>query len=137
MKHVKNIFSILVAAIWIGASEFARNEFLLKSLWTEHYRALGLNFPSEPINGAAWGIWSILFAIFIFVISKRFSLIQTTFISWLAAFVMMWAVIGNLGVLPYGILVYAIPLSILESFVAALIIKTSQNKTSLQEQLHK
>jgi hypothetical protein len=35
----------------------------------------------------------------------------------------MWVVIGNLGVLPNGILLFAIPLSLLESFVASYIIK--------------
>jgi hypothetical protein len=96
---------------------------LLKSFWVEHYQKLGLVFPSEPINGAVWGLWSLLFAISIFIISKKFSLIETTFLSWLVGFVLMWVVIGNLNVLPYGILLYAIPLSLLEAFVAALIIK--------------
>ena len=35
----------------------------------------------------------------------------------------MWIVIGNLGVLPYGLLAFAVPLSLLEAFVAALIVK--------------
>jgi hypothetical protein len=39
------------------------------------------------------------------------------------AFVLMWIVTGNLGVLPFKLLLYAIPLSILETFLAALIIK--------------
>ena len=124
MKLIKNtILPIVLAAIWISVSEFARNEFLVKSFWIKHYRDLGLNFPSAPVNGAIWGIWSILFAIAVFIIARKFTLIQTTFLSWLMAFVMMWVAIGNLGVLPYGILLYAIPLSILESFVAALIVK--------------
>jgi hypothetical protein len=80
-------------------------------------------FPSEPINGAVWGLWSLLFAISIFIISKKFSLVATTFLSWLVGFVLMWVVIGNLNVLPYGILIYAIPLSLLEAFIAAFIIK--------------
>ena len=123
MKQVKNvILPILLAAIWISISEFVRNEFLLKSFWTEHYTSLGLIFPSEPVNGALWGIWSLLFAIAIFIISGKFTLWQTTFLSWFMTFVMMWVVIGNLGVLPYGLLLYGIPLSILESFIAALII---------------
>jgi hypothetical protein len=40
----------------------------------------------------------------------------------LAGFVMMWLVIGNLGVLPYGLLFIAVPLSLLEAFLAAFII---------------
>jgi len=119
----KTIIPILLATIWISISEFVRNELLLKSFWVDHYQKLGLVFPSEPINGAVWGLWSLLFAISIFIISKKFSLIETTLLSWLVGFVLMWVVIGNLNVLPYGILIYAIPLSLLEAFVAALIIK--------------
>ena len=124
MKYLKNtILPVVLATIWISVSEFVRNEFLVKSFWTKHYQDLGLTFPSEPVNGAMWGLWSLLFAVAIFIIAKKFTLVQTTFLSWFVAFVMMWVVIGNLDVLPYGTLVYAVPLSILESFVATLIIK--------------
>jgi hypothetical protein len=119
----KTIIPILLATIWISISEFVRNELLLKSFWVDHYQKLGLVFPSEPINGAVWGLWSLLFAISIFIVSKKFSLIETTLLSWFFGFVLMWVVIGNLNVLPYGILLYAIPLSLLEAFVAALIIR--------------
>jgi hypothetical protein len=120
----KTILPIFSATIWISVSEFVRNEFLVKSFWTKHYEELGLNFPSAPLNGAVWGIWSLLFAVAVFIIAKKFTLIQTTFLSWFLAFVMMWIAIGNLGVLPYGLLSYAIPLSIIESFIATLIIKS-------------
>ena len=124
MKLLRStILPLLLATLWISISEFVRNEFILKSFWTNHYQALGLTFPTEPVNGAIWGIWSLLFAIFIFIISKKFTLIQTTLISWLVGFVLMWVVLGNLGVLPYGLLPYAIPLSLIESFLAAWIIK--------------
>lgn len=123
IKLSKSVFAILPAAVWIGASEFLRNELLLKSFWKEHYAGLGLNFPSGPVNGAAWGVWSLLFAVVIYVLAKRFTLVQTASLAWLVGFVLMWVVIGNLGVLPYGLLIYAIPLSMLEAFLAALIIK--------------
>ena len=119
----KTIMTIFLATIWISLSEFVRNEFLVKSYWIEHYQKLGLDFPSAPINGAVWGIWSLLFAISIFIITKKFSLIETTLLSWLVGFVLMWVVIGNLNVLPFGFLIYVIPLSLLEAFVASLIIK--------------
>ena len=124
MKIFKNIIlPVLLATIWISISEFVRNEFIVKSFWINHYNGLGLTFPSEPVNGAVWGIWSLLFATAIFIISKKFSLLHTTLLSWFVGFVLMWFVIGNLGVLPYGLLVYAVPLSLLESFVAAWIVK--------------
>lgn len=124
MKFLRGtILPIFLATIWVSISEFVRNEFLVKSYWIEHYKELGLVFPSEPSNGAVWGIWSLLFAISIFIIAKKFSLIQTFMLSWLVGFVLMWVVIGNLSVLPIGLLSLAIPLSLLEAFVAALIIK--------------
>lgn len=129
MKQFKTIIlPVLLATVWISISEFVRNEYIVKSLWLKHYKELGLTFPSAPVNGGVWGIWSLLFAIGVFVIAKKFTLIQTTFISWFLAFLMMWVAIGNLGVLPFGILIYAIPLSIFESFIAALIIKSFRNK---------
>jgi len=118
----RTVMPILLATVWIGLSEFVRNEFLLKSYWTDHYENLGIIFPSEPVNGAVWGLWSLLFAVAIFIISRKFTLIQTTLLSWFVAFVLMWVVIGNLGVLPHGLLPIAVPLSLLEAFVAAWII---------------
>lgn len=119
----KTFISILLASIWISISEFVRNQFILKSHWLNHYQSLGLTFPAEPINGAMWGVWSFLFAITIYIVSKKFGLIETTVLAWLFGFLMMWVVLNNLGVLPLGILAYGVPLSILEAFVAALIIR--------------
>lgn len=123
MKILKNyILPVILAGIWISLSEFFRNELLLKNYWTNHYQSMGLVFPSEPINGAMWGIWSLFFALAIKIISSKFTMMQTTFISWLVGFILMWIVTGNMGVLPFEILYYAIPLSFLECYVAALII---------------
>ena len=84
---------------------------------------MGLIFPSEPINGAIWGLWSLCFAISIYIIAKKFTLTETTFIAWFVGFVLMWLVTGNMNVLPFEILPFAIPLSILEAFLASLIVK--------------
>jgi hypothetical protein len=64
METLKRIvLPVMLATVWISISEFVRNEFLLKNYWTGHYERLGLVFPSEPVNGAMWGIWSLFFAI--------------------------------------------------------------------------
>jgi hypothetical protein len=75
----RSILSVLLATIWISISEFFRNEILLKSYWTTHYQNLGLVFPAEPVNGAVWGLWSLFLAIFIFLLSRRFSFRETIF----------------------------------------------------------
>jgi hypothetical protein len=124
MKQFNNIvLPVLLATIWISLSEFVRNEFLLKSFWTEHYKSLGLDFPSAPVNRAVWGTWSLFFAVSIYIVSKKFSLLHTFILSWFTGFVLMWLVIGNMGVLPYSMLYFALPLSLLEAFIASLIIK--------------
>lgn len=119
---LKRISFIILATIWISFSEFLRNELLFKSYWLEHYQNLGIIFPSEPINGAVWGIWSLFLACLIYIISRKFNLLQTIFISWFAGFILMWLVTGNLAVLPFSLLYFAVPLSWLEVVIAALII---------------
>jgi len=122
-----SVLPILLTTVWISISEFVRNEFLLKSFWTDHYENLGLVFPSGSINGVVWGIWSLCLAIAIYFIAKKYSLLQTTLLAWIVGFVLMWLVVGNMGVLPFGILPFAIPLSLLEAFLASLIIKKLTN----------
>ena len=117
------LLPVFSATVWISISEFVRNEFLLKSYWVEHYNKLGLVFPSEIANGAVWGLWSLMFAIVISIISLKFSKLPTIIISWFAGFVQMWLVIGNMGVLPYNILIFAVPLSLFEVYIAVVIIK--------------
>jgi hypothetical protein len=123
MSMKKTVVPILLATVWIGVSEFARGSFLLRPFWVDHYAKLGLVFPEKPGNGAVWGLWSLLFAVAIYLIAKKFTLVQTALLAWFVGFVLMWVVTANLGVLPYGVLPLAIPLSLLEAFVAALIVK--------------
>lgn len=123
MKVVRNaVAPVLAATALIAVSEFARNQVLLLRSWTSHYERLGLVFPADLVNGIVWGIWSLCFAITIYWISRRFSVLQTTLLGWFTGFVMMWLVIGNMAVLPFGILFFAVPLSLLEAFLATLII---------------
>jgi hypothetical protein len=119
----RTVLPIVPAAVWIVLSEFVRNQLLFRSYWVEHYAKLGLAFPEKPVNGALWGLWSLLFAVTVFILAKRFTLIQTAALAWFVGFVLMWVVIGNLGVLPFGLLVFAAPLSMLEAFLAAVIVK--------------
>jgi len=119
----KSILAILLTGLWVNASEFFRNEVLVKSYWLEHYQSLGMSFPSEPLNGMVWMVWGFLFALAIFIVSSKFDLVQTTLICWLMVFVLMWIAAWNLSVFPLGLLVYAIPLSLLEVFVGAYICK--------------
>lgn len=113
---------IAAATLWISVSEFLRNTFLLHEHWAVHYKGMELVFPEAPVNGAVWGIWSLCLAVAVFVFSKKYTLWQTALLTWFIGFVLMWLVIGNLGVLPWGILPMAVPLSILEAYVASFIV---------------
>ena len=125
----RNIMAVILTGIWVNASEFFRNEVLLKKYWIDHYQSLGMTFPSAPLNGMIWVAWGFLFAIAIDIISKKFNLMRTTLISWFMAFVLMWIVTWNLNVLPGAILIYAVPLSLLEAFIGSYIcIKMSPNR---------
>lgn len=121
--YKKPLAAILAATIWISICEFVRNQVLLLHLWENHYDKMGLDFPKDPVNGAVWGIWSLLFAVYLFLLSKKQTLWETVFLGWISGFIFMWLVIGNLGVLPFNILPVAIPFSFVEVFVATLIIK--------------
>ena len=119
---MKRTLAILAVTVWISVSEFVRNQLLVRSHWVDHYRSMGLSFPSEPIHGVIWGLWSLVFAGSIYVISRRFSLLHTAILAWVVGFVMMWIVIGNLGVLPRAILPLAVPLSMIEAALATWIV---------------
>lgn len=117
----RHALAIAAAGLWINASEFFRNELLLKSYWLSHYQSLGMNFPSGPVNGLLWVLWGFVLAAVVHVVCRRFGLWESIMICWAAGFVLMWIVIRNLNVLPDGLLLYALPLSLLEVAVAALI----------------
>ena len=120
---MRPLLAILATTVWISLNEFLRNQLVLIDHWTQHYAAMGLTFPGEPINGAVWGLWSLCFAVVVFFMARRFSLLETSVLAWGAGFVLMWLVVGNLGMLPMSILPYAIPWSMVEAFGAVWIVK--------------
>jgi hypothetical protein len=117
----RSIVAVMLTGIWVNASEFFRNEVLLKKYWVDHYQSIGMTFPSKPLNGMIWIAWGFLFALAIYLISRKFNLIQTTLVSWFMVFVLMWVVTWNLNILPSAILIYAVPLSLLEVFIGSYI----------------
>ena len=84
------VLQIVIAGGWISLSEFFRNEIMFKSFWIEHYKSLGLFFPSSMINNFGWLVWSVLFAISIYFISSKFDLFQTGFVAWTMVFILSW-----------------------------------------------
>lgn len=119
----KTLLAFFATGLWISLSEFIRNELLFKSYWIDKYASLGMEFPSTPTNNAIWGVWSFVLAGVILYVSKRLRSLETITIIWVMAFVMMWLVVGNMNVLPFGLLPFAIPLSILEVGIGVFLCK--------------
>lgn len=130
MASRHGLLAAATAGVWIVASEFARNELLFRTTWVDHFAALGLKFETLPLNGILWTVWSFALAYVIFALLRKFPFREAVFISWLAAFFMMWLTLHNLQVLPLRLLVAAVPLSVLEVVVAAAIIRKLTGGTS-------
>lgn len=110
-----------LATLWVLASEFIRNELILKNFWVEHFKSLGLKFETLPLNGFLWLLWSAIMVYLVYKLMQKFSVFEAFLITWLVSFGGMWLVTYNLQVLPLQILFLAIPLSMLEIFVAQVI----------------
>ena len=120
--YMKKIIQATIATmLWIGVSEFFRNQLLFVETWRNHYTNNTMQFPEKPVNGMVWMLWSLLLAGCIIFLRKKLSRNETLVIGWVMAFVLMWLTIGNLGVLPFSLLWFAVPLSVLEVYVAVRI----------------
>ena len=117
----KYLLAILSAGVWMNISEFIRNELLIKHIWINGFNKIGLQFPSESINGAVWGIWAFIFVSVLALLTTRFDVLKSALISWLIGFVLLWIAMWNMGILPSGLLYWAVPWSFVEVYVAALI----------------
>ena len=122
MGHMKKtILPILLTGIWLNVSGTIRWIYLIEPYWLEKYNYLNLEFPAESVNNIVWMIWGFMFALVIFILSRKFNLIQTTLLSWFMVYVMMWVIVWNVGVLPSGMLWMNIPLSLIDAYVGAFI----------------
>lgn len=122
------ILPVLLSMLWISIHEFVRNQFVLIEIWENHYRSLGMVFKTAPVNGMVWGVWALVFSMVLYRLSKAMGLFETIFWGWVIGFVMMWLVIGNMQVLPYATLLYAVPWSFVEVGGSAWIIHRLKSK---------
>lgn len=125
------VSSILLATVWVSLNEFTRNQLLLLEYWEKHYQSIGQSFPAAPTNGAVWGLWALLFSFLISRIASKFTMTESMLLAWILGFVLMWLVIGNLGVLPTSILPYALPWSMFETAGAVWICMKFQKNQPL------
>ena len=122
------VLAVVGAGIWMNLNEFIRNELLLKQKWIDGFKEIGLIFPAEPINGALWGLWAMVFVAFLLWLITKFNVFTSAIIAWGLGFVLLWLALWNMGVLPNGILYWAVPWSFIEVYVAGLICARLINK---------
>jgi hypothetical protein len=117
----KAIWQILLVSLWINFFETLRWMLFAKPDIDMHFKAINLVLPNEPVNNILWLIWGIIIAVMIFIISKKFKVLQTTFIVWIIVYVTHWIALWNFSVLPINVLWLAVPLTFINIFVGALI----------------
>lgn len=128
----KTIWQILLVSLWVNIFETLRWMLFAKPSIDMHFKAANLVLPNEPINNLLWLIWGIIIAVMIFIISKKFKVLQTTFIVWITVYVLHWIALWNMAVLPINILWLAVPLTFINVLVGALICAKFISKDNLQ-----
>jgi len=123
----KTILPIFLIGVWINISMTIAWLLILESYWVDKYQSLNLIFPSGLTINIMWMIWGFMFAIIIFILSKKYSLLQTTLLSWFVTFVVPWNMIWTMGVLPTGMLLFNIPNTLFMTFIGAVISKKLNN----------
>ena len=124
MSHLKKtILPILLIGIWLNVAITIGWLFILEGYWIEKYNSLNLVFPTGLINNITWMIWGFMLATVIFILLKKFTTLQATFLSWFVAFIMPWTMIWTIGVFPTGMLLFNIPNTLFVTYIGALICK--------------
>ncbi|HOW45318.1 MAG TPA: hypothetical protein PK919_09120 [Candidatus Aminicenantes bacterium] len=121
-------WQILWVAIWINLSGSVRWMLFARPRFAAHYKGMGLAYPNTPLINILWVVWAVLAAVLVVFLSKKFSVLHTIVLSWLVIFAMTWIVQWNSGVFPLQLLWIAVPWSLAEVFIAALIANKLQGR---------
>ena len=127
----KAIWQILIVSLWVNIYETLRWILFAKPDIDMHFKAANLVLPNEPINNFLWLIWGIIIAAIIFIISKKFKVLQTTFIVWIIVYVTHWIALWNMAVLPLNVLWLAVPLTFINVLVGSLICSRFLSKENI------
>lgn len=132
MKNYKKaIWQILLVSLWINIFETLRWLLFAKPDIDMHFKGANLVLPNEPLNNILWLIWGIIISVMIFIISKKYSVLKTSFIVWITVYVLHWIALWNMAVLPINILWLAVPLTFINVLIGVLISKYFHNKEEI------
>ena len=126
----KTGWQILLVAVWINFSGTVRWMLFAKPKFDVFYKGMGLEYPNTLVINILWMLWGVLAAVLVVFLSKKFTILHTMVLSWLVVFAMTWIVLWNSAVLPLDLLWIAVPWSLFEVFVAALISNRLQSRST-------
>lgn len=127
---VKTGWQILLVAIWINFSGTVRWMLFAKPRFDALYKGRGMEYPNTLVINILWMLWGVLAAVLVVFLSKKFTILHTMVLSWLAVFAMTWIVLWNSAVLPLDLLWIAVPWSLFEVFIATLISNKLQSRNA-------
>jgi hypothetical protein len=126
----KTGWQVLLVAIWINFSGTVRWMLFAKPRFDALYKGRGLEFPNTLASNILWMVWGVLAAVVVVFLSRKFTMLHAFVLSWLAVFAMHWVALWNFAVLPLDLLWIAVPWSLFEFFVAALIANKMQSPSA-------
>lgn len=127
-NKVKTGWQVLLVAIWFNFSGTLRWMLFAKPRFVALYEGMGLEYPNTLAINLLWVLWGLLAAVLVVFLSQKFGIVHAAILSWLAAFAMTWIVLWNSAVLPLALLWVAVPWSLAEVFIAALIANKLQGR---------
>ena len=133
MKDFKKaIWQVIILSIWINLAETIRWIAFAKPYFVNHTQNMNIEQPSGPLYLIIWFVWGVLLALLIYIISRKFSFIETTIIIWLSVYSGIWIMLFNLSLVTFPILIAIAAFCFIEIFVGSLISKYFHNQIKHQ-----
>jgi len=126
--HKKTIWQITILSVWINVAETIRWIVFAKPYFVSHYQKMNIEPPSGLLYLIIWFVWGVLLALLVYIISRKFSLIETTIIVWLSVFSGIWIMLFNQSLVTFPILFAIAAFCFIEIFIAVLITKYFQTR---------
>jgi hypothetical protein len=124
--YKKAIWQVIILSIWINLAETVRWIVFAKPYFVSHYQNMNIEPPSGPVYLIIWFVWGILLALYIYVISLKFSTVKAAFIIWLSVYSGIWIMLFNLRLVTFPILLAIAAFCLIEIFIGILISKYFQ-----------
>jgi len=127
-NHKKAIWPVVILSIWINVAETIRWMVFAKPYFVSHYQKMNIEPPGGPLYLIIWIVWGVLLAILIYIISRKFSWIETTIMVWLSVFSGMWIMLFNQSLVTFPVLLTLAAFCFIEILIAVLIAKSFQTR---------